>query len=247
VLIKAMPNADLSIVIPARNEACAIHAVLVSMRNVFPDAEIIVVDNNSDDGTAQIAARVEGVKVVNEQRLGKGQAMRSGAIAATRPVLLFHDADAEYSISDSREVAQALLNFPVEHRNKVMAIGVRAWRLHWLPVISFAVNGLLRAIFKMRFQYAPEDILTGTRCLTRTSFLLMDTQSTSFSIETEISRKAIEYNFLVTSSSVRYSPRKHHEGKKIRWHHLPPILLESMRGKRIIRTGQRALTITTGS
>lgn len=219
-------ESDLSIIVPARNEAATIVPLLARMRISFPNAEIIVVDNGSSDATARLAAGIEDVRVVSEPIPGKGNAMRCGARTAQGSVLLFHDADAEYCIEDARNVAFTVLY--ADQRDRLMVIGVRAWRLHWLPFISFGVNNLIRLIFWWRFGSAPEDVLTGTRCLSRATFLAMDTQSPTFSIETEMTRLALASNMKIEALPVRYTPRRHTEGKKINWRHLPPILFEAL-------------------
>lgn len=222
---------ELSIIVPAKNEAATIVLLLLRMRAAFPDAEIIVVNNASSDNTAHLAQNVKGIRVLSEVMPGKGHAMRCGALAASGSVVMFHDADAEYSIEDARAVAYGVLDVHPEYRKNLMIIGVRAWRLHWLPLVSFGVNNLIRLIFWMRFKNAPEDVLTGTRCLSRDAFLKMDTKSPSFSIETEITRLAILSRMKIDALPVRYTPRKHTEGKKINWRHLPPILFEAFSRK----------------
>lgn len=222
-------DSEISVIVPARNEEATIASLLEELQHTFPSAEIIVVDNASSDRTAELAVSIPGVVVVEERAAGKGNAMRHGAFIASRPVLLFHDADTEYSVVDAYDVAAALV-MARKAGSEVMTIGVRAWRLSWLPVISFAVNWMVRTIFWLRFRVAPEDVLTGTRCLARDTFLLMNTQSASFAIETEMTRRAIEMGLAVEPHPVRYTPRTHKEGKKIGWRHLLPILSEAVFG-----------------
>ena len=216
---------DLTIVVPARNEAAYVDRVIGALRSAFPQAEIIVVDNGSTDGTSSAAAGA-GAHVVSEPRPGKGNAMRAGAAAATRPFLLFHDADPEYEPADAVPVADAAMSSP--HPTPCMAIGVRAWRLSSIPVISFAVNFLVRAVFLFRYGQAPEDVLTGTRCLSRSYFMCLATRSPTFAIETELSRLALATGGTIVASPVRYSPRSRRAGKKIRASHLWGIVVESL-------------------
>lgn len=224
---------DLSIIISAKNEAASILPLLINMRRSFPLAEIIVVDNASTDSTGAIASSMYSIVVVKEDLPGKGNAMRCGALAASKAVLMFHDADLEYDVTDARSVAELVLDAPAVARHRTMAIGVRAWRLHWLPVVSFGVNNLVRMLFWMRFRVAPEDVLTGTRCLTREAFLKMDTHSPSFAIETEITLVALKAGMDIKALPVRYTPRKHSEGKKINWRHLPPILWTAVSRRKV--------------
>ncbi len=91
------PAADVSIVIPARNEAASLPILLASLTSVA--AEIVVVDDNSTDGTGDIAGRSKAVVVpvtsVPEGWTGKAWACHQGAQASSRPILLFLDADTE--------------------------------------------------------------------------------------------------------------------------------------------------------
>jgi len=218
---------NLAVIIPALNEAASIRAVIVAVREQYAQAEIVVVDNGSTDATADIAVSTGEAKVVLEARRGKGNAMRAGALATSREVLLFHDADREYSVADSVDVTRRILYSADGRREATMAIGVRAWRLSWLPVISYIVNGLIRAIFRIRFGTDPEDVLTGTRCISREYFLALQTSSPTFAIETELTRLVVASGGDVVGLPVRYTPRDRKAGKKIGWRHLIPILVEA--------------------
>lgn len=222
-----MHTAALSIVIPARNEEASIRAVILAARAHFPEAEIVVVDNASTDGTAAVATSTGEVVVIREPSPGKGNAMRAGARSATRDLVMFHDADTEYMMDDALEVVGRVMFAGRGRSDSTMAIGVRAWRLSWLPLVSFGVNGLIRAIFQLRFGQAPEDILTGTRCLSREYFLQLDTSSPTFAIETELTRLVVASGGDVVGVPVRYTPRSRAQGKKIGWRHLLPILAQA--------------------
>jgi len=83
---------QVSVIIPTRNEAGAIGRVLADLPSDLV-TEVIVVDNNSTDGTTEIAARM-GARVVLEPRRGYGQACLTGLAHATSPdVVVFLDGD----------------------------------------------------------------------------------------------------------------------------------------------------------
>lgn len=91
---------SLSIVIPAKNEASAIGAAVAGAGEAFPDAEIIVVDDGSDDDTAAVAQEA-GAKVVRHpESLGNGAAVKAGARAATGDVIAFMDGDGQHSATE---------------------------------------------------------------------------------------------------------------------------------------------------
>jgi glycosyltransferase involved in cell wall biosynthesis len=84
-----------SVVVPARNEARNLEVVLPALAAVRPAIhEIIVVDGNSIDDTAETAQRVlPGVKVISQTRTGKGNALACGFAAATGDLIVMFDAD----------------------------------------------------------------------------------------------------------------------------------------------------------
>ena len=79
-----------SIVIPAKNEAGAIGAAVAGAREAYPDAEIIVVDDGSDDDTGAVAKKAGATVVRHPESLGNGAAVKAGARAATGDIIVLH-------------------------------------------------------------------------------------------------------------------------------------------------------------
>lgn len=92
--------ASISIVLPAKNEAAGLKMVLPDIRNRFPDAEIIIVNDGSTDNTNDVAAQFRAKVVLHPRSLGNGAAVKSGARAATGDVLVFMDADGQHRAED---------------------------------------------------------------------------------------------------------------------------------------------------
>jgi len=91
---------DLSVIIPAKNEASSIAQVVEGVLCNLPGAEVIVVDDGSQDDTADLA-RIAGAEVcLHPYSKGNGAAIKTGARAATRSVLVFMDADGQHDPSD---------------------------------------------------------------------------------------------------------------------------------------------------
>jgi len=144
---------SLSIVIPAKNESGAIATVVATALEKYPDAEIIVVNDGSDDDTASVASAA-GAKVISHpESLGNGAAVKSGARAATGDLIAFMDGDGQH---DAREL-EALIQRLDEGFE--MAIGARDTGSHASVGRLFA-NGLYNRI---------ASIMTGRKILDLTS------------------------------------------------------------------------------
>ena len=91
---------DLSIVIPAKNEADSLATLLPKIQKLYPDAELIVVDDGSSDGTGDIARENGAVCIRHHFSLGNGAAIKSGARAANGTTLIFLDGDGQHNPDD---------------------------------------------------------------------------------------------------------------------------------------------------
>ncbi len=86
----------ISIVMPAKNESVGLRQTLTRLRQVIPDAEVIVVDDGSCDDTAAVATQ-SGAKVLGSPySMGNGAAIKRGARAAGGDVVVFMDADGQH-------------------------------------------------------------------------------------------------------------------------------------------------------
>src|SRR3954454_11081875 len=103
--------ADLAVIVTARNEASRLVTTLRALRSAFPDAQLWVADDRSEDATAAVA-RGEGARVVEAaRRLGKGGAATLAAEAVLRegdPAVLLADADLGESARELRKLVGAI-------------------------------------------------------------------------------------------------------------------------------------------
>jgi glycosyltransferase involved in cell wall biosynthesis len=87
---------SVSVVLPARNEAPALHDVLARLRRTLPHAEIIVADDGSTDDTAAVATTAGARVVRSPYSMGNGAAIKRGARAASGDIIVFMDADGQH-------------------------------------------------------------------------------------------------------------------------------------------------------
>jgi glycosyltransferase involved in cell wall biosynthesis len=88
---------ELSIILPAKNEAEGLRRTLPVLRGAYPDAEIIVVNDGSTDETARISVELGANVLSSPYSMGNGAAIKRGARAATGGILVFMDADGQHS------------------------------------------------------------------------------------------------------------------------------------------------------
>ena len=132
--------AALSIVIPAKNEAASLAGVLQELKRRHPEAEIVLVDDGSDDGTGDVA-RANGARVVrNPYSLGNGAAVKAGVRAARGRLVVCMDADGQHAPGD---VAR-LLDLQAQGYDMVVGArtGIRSQASPWRHLANTFYNAL---------------------------------------------------------------------------------------------------------
>lgn len=101
---------ELSIILPAKNEAKGLQKLLPELQEKFPDAQILVVNDGSTDNTEEVCL-ASGVNIVSHrQSKGNGGAVKAGARAATGRILIFMDADGQHKPDDIPRLLEVLGN-----------------------------------------------------------------------------------------------------------------------------------------
>lgn len=111
----------LSIVIPAKNEAEGLGTFLPRLRGLYPEAEIIVVDDGSTDETPVVASAAGALVKGSPYSMGNGAAIKRGARAATGDILVFMDADGQH---DPAHIERLLARLDEGYD---MVVGARGW------------------------------------------------------------------------------------------------------------------------
>jgi glycosyltransferase involved in cell wall biosynthesis len=152
-----------SIVIPAKNEAGAIGAAVAGAREAYPDAEIIVVDDGSDDDTGAVAKEAGANVVRHPESLGNGAAVNAGARAATGDIIAFMDGDGQHSASEFAPLLQKL------EEGYDMVIGARDSGSH-ANVGRLYANGIYNVVASWLTGRRIPDLTSGFRVVRATLF-----------------------------------------------------------------------------
>ncbi|WP_139984051.1 glycosyltransferase family 2 protein [Nocardioides litoris] len=191
-----MPDCDL--ILPCRDEAAALRSLLPS---IPPSLSVIVVDNGSTDGTAEVA-RGLGARVVTETTPGYGAAVHAGLLAATNPFVAFMDGDGSF---DPDEVL--LLLDDVRSGRADIAVGRRrpVRRGVW-PWHARAGNALIVAWLRRRIDLDAHDIAPMRVCR-RDALLELGVTDRRFGYPVEMLQRATAAGWRFAERDVAYHPR----------------------------------------
>lgn len=154
---------NLSLILPARNEAGALRRLLPELVAMLPDAQIIVVDDGSDDGTLAVCAEFPVRVVSHPYPKGNGSAVKSGARAANGDTLIFMDADGQHKPGD----IPALLEKFAEGYD--MVVGARQTGSH-AGTHRAVANDLFSRFATWMIQQTVEDLTSGFRVVKAKKF-----------------------------------------------------------------------------
>jgi glycosyltransferase involved in cell wall biosynthesis len=153
----------ISIILPARNEAASLRTLLPELVAILPGAEIIVVNDGSDDGTPTVCAEFSVRVVSHPYPKGNGAAIKSGARAANGDVLIFMDADGQHKPED----IPALLEKFAEGYD--MVVGARQSGSHAGPHRAVA-NDVFSRLASWMAGRQVDDLTSGFRVVKADSF-----------------------------------------------------------------------------
>ena len=193
-----------AVLIPCYNEAKTIEKVVRDYREVLPEAEIYVYDNNSTDGTDEVAARA-GAIVRYEYKQGKGNVIRTMFREIEADCYLMIDGDDTYPAENAPEMVRLILEKKAD-----MVNGDRLSSTYFTenkrPFHNLG-NVMVRGLINRLFHTKVNDIMTGYRAFGRNFVKTFPILSQGFEIETEMTIHAVDKNFLIREIPVGYRDR----------------------------------------
>ncbi|BEU99773.1 glycosyltransferase family 2 protein [Novosphingobium olei] len=196
------PQPRIAVLLPAYNEALAIGPVIDAFRAALPGATIYVYDNNSKDGTGDIA-RAHGAVVRIERRQGKGYVVRRMFADVDADIYVMCDADATYDAAAAPELVARLLDDGLD-----MVVGARSAisDTAYRPAHAFG-NWMLTGIVRVIFGNTFTDMLSGYRVFSRRFVKSFPITSQGFEIETELTIHSLELQMPVDEVRTRFTDR----------------------------------------
>jgi glycosyltransferase involved in cell wall biosynthesis len=153
----------ISLILPAKNEAEGLRRALPGVRELLPDAEIIVVDDGSTDQTALVARELGARVLTSPYSMGNGAAIKRGAREATGDILMFMDADGQHNVSLIPEVLAKL------DEGYDMVVGARGWDGQASMGRGMA-NGLYNRVASLMTGHHVADLTSGFRAVRADKF-----------------------------------------------------------------------------
>ena len=199
-----MNHHKIAVLIPCYNESKTIYKVVSDFKKELPEADIYVYDNNSTDGTADIAVKA-GAILRNEYRQGKGNVIRSMFRDIEADCYLMIDGDDTYPAENARDMVELVLCGKAD-----MVIGDRLSSTYFMEnkrPFHNTGNRLVRFLINHLFHSKVNDIMTGYRAFSQVFVKSFPILSHGFEIETEMTIHALDKNFLIREIPVGYRDR----------------------------------------
>lgn len=151
--------ANVSIVMPAKNESDGLRLVIPGLQRHCPGAEIIVIDDGSTDDTAELSRHLGARVVSHPYSKGNGAAIKTGARAATREILVFMDSDGQHKPEDVPRLLARLRDDGFD-----MVVGARSYASQ-AGAHRAAANGLYNALASWMVAQKVADLTSGFRAV----------------------------------------------------------------------------------
>jgi SAM-dependent methyltransferase len=221
----------LSVIVPVYNEAATIREVLRRVVCVPVRKEIIVVDDASTDGTAEILQGIRDPSALlpngenlpapctlrvlrHERNQGKGAAIRTGLTAATGEIVLIQDADLEYDPAEYPKLLQPILDGQADVVYGSRFLGSPRRVLFFWHTVG---NNMLTLISNMFTNLNLTDMETGYKVFRAEVIKKIPLRSNRFGFEPEVTAKVARRGARIYEVPISYAGRTYAEGKKINW------------------------------
>ena len=197
-------HARIAVLLPCFNEAITIEKVVQDFRRELPQADVWVYDNNSTDGSAELA-RAAGAKVRRVTRQGKGHVVRRMFQEIDADCYLMADSDDTYPAEAARELIAPVLSGEADMVNGDRLSSTYAAE-NKRQFHSFG-NWLVCMLIRRLFNYDVADVMTGYRAFSWRFAKHCPVISSGFEIETEMTIFALDKRMAIKEIPIAYRDR----------------------------------------
>lgn len=198
-----MLRKSICVVIPCYNEGVTIKKVIKDFKTELPDADIIVINNNSTDDSEEIAIN-NGAKVIREPRQGKGFVVEKIVKELDYDIYIMVDGDDTYPANKIHDLLK-----PIIEQKADIVVGSRLQHYSTSAFKKFHKlgNNLVRFLVNFTGDANLRDIMSGYRVFTRDLAKKIPIISSGFEIETELTIQMLYYNVKIVEIDVPYKER----------------------------------------
>ena len=208
-----------SFLVPAYNEAATIVELLDRVSRLELEKQIVVVDDGSTDGTAELIetwrSGREDVVFLRQENRGKGAAVRAAIPHADGEICVIQDADLEYDPADVPALIEPIVRGSADVVFGSRLSGGKPQRVYMFW--HLVGNRFLSMLTNVLYNTTLSDMETGYKAFRTEILRSLDLRQNDFGIEPEITAKICKRKLRVYELPIAYYGRTYAEGKKITW------------------------------
>ena len=202
----------ISVIIPIYNEAATCIELINRVQAVSLEKEIIIVDDGSSDGTAELLSNIESITLLKHKiNQGKGAAVQTAVDYITGDLVILQDGDLEYNPDDYLDLIK-----PIAEGKADVVFGSRwlgknnEWSFHFIG------NKLITLFSNIINQRWINDMASCYKAIPADIFHGLKLSSQGFGLEAELTAKVFRKGYSVKEIPIAYERRTSAEGKKLR-------------------------------
>ena len=226
---------QISILVPVFNEEKTILKILKKLSDIRKwgySFEIIVINDGSNDNTSKILSENNALidkYVNNETNFGKGYSVKKGLEISEGKYVIFQDGDLEYDPEDFIKFFKLLDKFEPDLIIGSRFIYAEYTRSHYF--FNKIGNKIITFLFNIIYNTTFTDIYSCYACFKKELLNNQSLKTVGFEQHAEILCKIVKKGKKFYEVPINYNGRSHEEGKKIKFYHIFPVIIQIFKGK----------------